>query len=97
MTEFYGAANEEEFAENMNAVAYGVDALFNGEANSSDRKIGFVLLVFPFRDHEGRCDYISNGANRQEVVAIMKRQIKRLEGQPEITGWALRTVVGNDG
>jgi hypothetical protein len=83
MTEFYGAANEDEFAENMNAVGYGLDALLNGDAKGSDRKVGFVLLVFPFGDREGRCDYISNGANRWEVVTIMKRQIKRFEGQPD--------------
>jgi hypothetical protein len=45
-------------------------------------------MVFPFNDHEGRCNYISNGADRRDVVTLMKEQIKRFEGQPEIKGTA---------
>jgi hypothetical protein len=88
MSEFYGAENEEEFAENMNVVAYGVDTIFN--ASQQHRPQDWLRDAgVSVRRPRGPVRYISNGANRQEVVAIMKRQIKRLEGQPEITGWVL--------
>ena len=41
---------------------------------------------FPFGDHSGRCNYISNGADRKDVVTLMKKMIARFEGQPEIEG-----------
>lgn len=75
-----------EYRDMMNAIARGLDEAFNGQAKGAERKTGFVLLVFPFGDHEGRCNYISNGADRRDVVTMMKEQIKRFEGQPEITG-----------
>ena len=79
---------ESEFRENMNRVAAALDELFNGEARGKDRKVGFVLLVFPFGENAGRCNYISNGADRRDIVTMMKEQIKRFEGQPEMTGHA---------
>jgi hypothetical protein len=51
------------------------------------QKTGFVLLVFPFQG-EGRCNYISNGADRRDIVVLMKEQIRRFEGQPEMEGHA---------
>lgn len=36
----------------------------------------------------GRCNYISNGVDRKDVVTLMKEQIKRFEGQPDVTGRA---------
>ena len=77
---------EPQFVEKMNAVAHVLDELFNGEAKGKDRKTGFVLMVFPFGDHSGRCNYISNGADRNDVVTLMKEMIARFEGQPEVTG-----------
>jgi len=74
--------------EEMNGVARGLDEIFNGEAKGSAREWGFVLMVFPFNDHHGRCNYISNGADRKDIVVMMKEQIKRFEGQPEVTGKA---------
>lgn len=79
---------EPKFIEMMNKVAIGLDKVFNGESRGNDRKTGFVLLVFPFEDHEGRCNYISNGADRKDIVVMMKEQIKRFEGQPEMKGRA---------
>jgi hypothetical protein len=70
----------------MNAVARVLDQAFNGNAKGHDRKIGFVLLTFPYGDHEGRCNYISNGADRRDIVVMLKEQIKRFEGQPETEG-----------
>lgn len=70
----------------MNALAELTDAYLNGVAKDKDRKNGFVLLVFPFGDREGRCNFISNGADRKDVVVLMKEMIARFEGQPEMTG-----------
>jgi hypothetical protein len=87
---------EEKYRELMNSVARMLDQIFNPDTFSphergidpSLRKTGFVLLVFPFGDHEGRCNYISNGADRHDVVIMMKEQIKRFEGQPDVEGHA---------
>jgi hypothetical protein len=70
----------------MNAAAQALDEAFNRGAKGADRKVGFVLLVFPFGNEDGRCNYISNGADRRDIVVMMKEQIKRFEGQPEVSG-----------
>jgi hypothetical protein len=76
---------EPAYVETMNALARGIDKLLNGKAKGQDRQVGFVLLVFPFGEKEGRCNYISNGADRQDIVTLFKEQIKRFEGQPKGT------------
>jgi len=76
-----------EFRDKMNHLARLIDTFFNGEAKGEERSTGFVLLLFPFNDHNGRCNYISN-ANRDDVVVMLKEQIKRFEGQPEMEGHA---------
>jgi hypothetical protein len=89
MTERLGDAPiEAKYREQMNAIARILDEAFNGDAKKGNRKTGFVLLVFPFNEHEGRANYISNGANRQDIVTLFKEQIKRFEGQPDVTGRA---------
>lgn len=77
---------EKEHRAMMNDVAKTLDTFFNGSTKWDDRKTGFVLLVFPFKSTDGRCNYISNGADRRDIVTMMKEQIARFEGQPEITG-----------
>ena len=75
---------EAEYRQNMNDVAQALDRIFNGDARGSDRKIGFILMVFQFGDLGGperRCNYISNGADREAVVALLKEQIAYLEGR----------------
>lgn len=74
------------YREQMNAIASVLDKGFNGGAKGADRKVGFILLVFPFGEGDGRCNYISNGADRRDVVTLMKEMIKRFEGQPEMVG-----------
>jgi hypothetical protein len=89
MTDRLGDAPiEPEYIKRMNAIARILDEAFNGEAKGKDRKTGFVLLVFPFEGHEGRANYISNGANRKDIITLFKEQIKRFEGQPDMTGHA---------
>lgn len=73
----------------MNAVAQGLDKIFNGDAKGNQRETGFVLLVFPFGHADvGRCNFISNGADRRDVVTLMKEMIARFEGQAEASGRA---------
>jgi hypothetical protein len=83
---------EARFVANMNAVAQVLDETFNGEAKGKDRKVGFVLLVFPFNADglidNARCNFISNGADRKDVVTLMKELIARFTGQPETKGHA---------
>lgn len=79
---------EEKYRQQMEAVATVVDEFFNGEAHGAERKIGFVLLVFPFGDEPGRCNFLSNGADRKDIVTLFREMIARFEGQPEISGKA---------
>ena len=77
---------EKKYRQQMNAIAHVLDDTFNGDAKGEDRKIGFCLLVFNFGD-EGRCNYISN-ADRIDMITLLKEQLKRFEGQPEMEGQA---------
>jgi hypothetical protein len=80
---------EEGYVGSMAAVARGLDKIFNGDDKGEARKVGFVLMVFPYGEEEGRVNYISNGADRADVVAMMREQIRRIEGgAPDVTGTA---------
>lgn len=82
---------EAKWREQMMAIAQAIDELFNAkffEGKEKDRQTGFILLLFPFGESSGRCNYISNGANREDVVTLMKEMIARFEGQPELKGTA---------
>ena len=80
---------EPDYVEQMNALAGAIDEMFNGDLKGGDRKVGFVMLVFGFDEiGEGRCNFISNGADRRDVVTLMKEMIARFEGQPEAKGTA---------
>jgi hypothetical protein len=63
----------------MVAVARHLDTVFNDSLTKGDRTTGFILLVFPFGEREGRCNYISNGANREDVVKLLEEQATRLK------------------
>lgn len=76
-----------ELVETMDDIAALLDRMFNGNKTGEDRETGFILMVFPFGSDEGRCNYISN-ADRDDVVAMLKHQIARFEGQPDISGTA---------
>jgi hypothetical protein len=47
-----------------------------------------VLLVFEFGEKEGRANFISNGADRKDIVALFKEMIQRFSGQPDVRGHA---------
>ncbi len=70
---------EDRYRAQMNAVAKVLDETFNREAKGAARQVGFVLLVFPFGEQEGRCNYISNGADRAEIVKLLREQANRFD------------------
>ena len=72
----------------MTAIAKTLDEFLNGDLKGPKRPNGFVLMVFPFENFDGRCNYISNGADRRDIVTLMKEMIARFEGQPEVKGRA---------
>ena len=75
---------QKEYRKEMNALARGIDNILNG--NAKPKKVGFVLMVFPFGEEvNGRFNYISNGA-RKDIVVLMKEMIAKFEGQPDIIG-----------
>jgi len=78
---------EPEYETTMKEVARLIDMMFNGGNVGEDKKIGFILQVFPLNNHEGRCNYMSN-AKREDVVIMLKEQLRRFEGQAEVTGHA---------
>jgi len=79
---------EPHLREMMNALAKGVDEILNGkETPKAEKPNGFLLMVFPFEDFDGRCNYISN-ADRKDVVVLLKEQLARFQGQPEMEGRA---------
>jgi hypothetical protein len=82
---------EPKYQEQMRHLARTLDHYFNNGLRGADRPTGLVLQVFPFNEAKGgRCNFVSNGANRKDLVALMKELIARFEGQPDITGKARR-------
>ena len=81
---------QKEYIEKMQDLARFIDGMFNGELRGADRTVGFVLMVYGLGDSNigSRCNYISNGADRKDVVTLMKEMIARFEGQPEQKGTA---------
>lgn len=77
---------EPEYDAKMRQLAGAIDEFFNEGATGEARSTGFLLLVYPFGDKSGRCNFISNGADRRDVVALFKEMIARFNGQPETTG-----------
>lgn len=86
MPELGDAPIEPVYVDMMNGVAKALDETFNGRKTGEERKVGFVLMMFNFGD-TGRCNYISN-AKRADVVTLLKEQLARFQGQPDITGHA---------
>ena len=71
--------------ETMNKIAGVVDTALN--MNMTEKRWGFCLMVFPLDGFDGRANYVSN-AKRADVVTLLKEQLKRFEGQPEVKGKA---------
>ncbi len=71
---------QKEYIVQMNAIAAVINEALNGNAKGPDRQTGFVLLVFPFGEaKEGRCNYISNGADRHDIIKLLREQANRFD------------------
>ena len=68
---------QNEYRDMMKAMARAIDEFVNPTGKKEN---GFIIMMFPFGDVEGRCNYISN-AQRADVVKMLKEQIKRFEEQ----------------
>lgn len=77
---------DENYKANMVAIVEALDDTFNHGKKAPDKDVGFVLLVFPYHDHGGRCNFMSNGADRKDLVVLFKEMIARFEGMPTATG-----------
>ncbi len=77
---------EAKYHAQMNAVAQALDEIFNGQAKHPNKKVGFVLLTFEYGTHDGRCNFISNGTDRADIVCLFREMIARFQGQPEMSG-----------
>ena len=75
---------EAEQREVMNALANGLDEVFNPD--QAKKTVAFVLLTARFGDvKDGRVNYISNGA-REEMVAMLRELLARFEGSEDAPG-----------
>jgi len=74
------APNEERYRNKLIGAMQGLDLIFNGAAKGADRAVGLVLLLFPFGERDGRCNYISNGADRRDIAVLFREQARRFEG-----------------
>ena len=79
---------EAQYHNQMVGVMQAIDGVFNGDDKAPNKKVGIVMMVFPYGDTTGRCNYISNGADRRDIIVLMKEMIARFEGQPEMKGSA---------
>ena len=64
---------QQRYRKIMNKLARKIDGYLNAGTRGPSRKTGFVLLVFPYGDDpQGRVNYISNGADRKDIIVLMK-------------------------
>jgi len=79
---------EEKYRAAMNKIGRVLDDYLNGPRDLRDgpAKNGFILIMFEFAT-EGRANYISN-ADRDDVVRLLREQLRRFEGAPEVEGHA---------
>lgn len=68
---------QEEYRSQMITIAEVLDSVFNGDTRP--REVGFVLLVFPYGEEKGRCNYISNGADRKDIIKLFREQANRFD------------------
>ena len=81
---------EDRYHDMMNKLAHAIDGFLNPDMDPQTREgkeTGFVLLIFPFDNFDGRCNYISN-AKRADIVVLLREQLARFEGMPEAKGTA---------
>jgi hypothetical protein len=69
----------------MHRVGKYLDHVFNGDAQGPDRPLGFVLIVFPYGQHDSTdcVSSMSNGANRKDVARLFRAMIANFEREGE--------------
>lgn len=72
---------ESHFTQAMIAAMSALDDVFNHGKRGNNKDVGIVMLVFPYGEKKGRCNYISNGASRSDVAKLLEEQAKRFRGQ----------------
>jgi hypothetical protein len=80
---------QERYREQMVAMIRTLDEFLNEGQRGPARKTGIVVLVFPFGEGTAdaeRCNFISNGADRRDLINLFKEMIARWELAPEATG-----------
>lgn len=83
----YGDAPiEKRYREQMVAIMETLNEFVNADAGKKETAI--VVMMFPFGENPGRCNYMSNGVDRKDMVTLMKEMIARFEGMPHTTGRA---------
>lgn len=66
------------FARAMDTLAPVIDHVLNGDTEPDTRKIGYILMAFPFG--EGPCDMVSNAAvSWDDALVVLKEVVGRLE------------------
>jgi len=71
---------EQPFNKLMVDVMGILDTHMNPGLKAPNKKIGIVMLVFPYGDDSGRSNYISNGASREDMIKMFRELADRFEG-----------------
>lgn len=75
----------DKYRSQMGALDNVLDMMFNPNLK---KEVGFVLLVFPFGEVEGNCNYISNAETKSGIANMLKEMAARLEGRVTESGTA---------
>jgi hypothetical protein len=78
-----GTATQRD-ADLLKAMMSALDEVANDRGKP--KTVGLIILTFPYGDADSRVNYISNGADRKDIVVMLKELIARFEGQPELRG-----------
>ena len=64
----------------LKAIAAAIDDFLNPDR--AHKQWGFIVLMFPFGEKPGRCNYMSN-AQRDDVKVLLREQLAYFEGMPD--------------
>lgn len=71
-----GDAPLDDSAALLTTLMRAMDTTFNP---TRPKRVGIVLMMFPYGDTTGRCNYVSNGANREDMIRLLRHQADRFE------------------
>ena len=77
-----GQEIEMSIPEAMQSLALALDRILNGSevlTDTSKRKNGFVLMLYPYHATDGNCDFVTNGASKEAIIGMFKKQIVKFE------------------